>query len=220
MKRLRLILTLMIVLLGAGAYADETAAEEGVRKQALSQYAGEYVGQWKLLDFRDVPYVELGEYLRERDFGKRDTLRVEVQDDSTLAICLQRGRVHLRVVHYKAYVRGASREEELYFKVLPSRAEAPFRYRSADARFELSFSVVGGEGGYSYLGVAGYSEGDGSLLMPKGELDVESVVAHTGFFDGQAIRMQGRLRFMLQRKAAGEIKRVSERMDARCRGCF
>lgn len=220
MGRVRAVLTLTMVLLFARAYADGTATEEVARKLGLSQYMGEYVGQWKLLDFSDVPYVELSEYLKARDFGRRDTLRVEVQDDSTLAVRLQRGRVQLRVVHYKAYVRADSKEEELYFKVLPSGADGPFRYRSVDDRLELSFEVVGGMGGYSYLGVAGYSEGDGSLMMPKGELDVQCVVASTGFFDGHAIRMQGVLRFMLQRKAAEGVKKESERMDARCRGCF
>lgn len=187
---------------------------------ALLRYTGEYAGRWKLQDFSDVPYVELGEYLKERDFGKRDTLRVEVWDDSTLVLRLQRGGVLLRVVHYKALDRGDAREEELYFRVVPNGSALPLRYRSADGRLDLSFRVLGSAGGSSYMGISGYEEGDGRLMLPSGSLDAQCVVEHEGSFDGHTVRMRSVLRFVLERVHGGSIGKARARMDARCRGCI
>lgn len=181
---------------------------------ALTPYEGTYVGQWRLLNFRSIPYVELSEYLSERELGKRDTLRVEAVDDSTLAVRLQGGGVQLRVDHYKSYVRESSQNVEIFFKAVQMAEPPLFRYRSADGRLQLTFRVVGGAGGYSYLGGAGYSEGDGSLRVPPGILDAQCVVECEGTFDGHALRMQAVLRFVLQRKSE------NKGMDAKCRGCF
>lgn len=181
---------------------------------ALTPYEGTYVGQWRLLNFRSIPYVELSEYLSERELGKRDTLRVEVLDDSTLAVRLQGGGVQLRVDHYKSYVRESSQDVEIFFKAVQVSEPSLFRYRSADGRLQLTFRVVGGAGGYSYLGGAGYSEGDGSLRVPPGILDAQCVVECEGTFDGHALRMHAMLRFVLQRKSE------NRGMDAKCRGCF
>lgn len=181
---------------------------------ALTPYEGTYVGQWRLLNFRSIPYVELSEYLSERELGKRDTLLVEVLDDSTLAVRLQGGGVQLRVDHYKSYVRESSQDVEIFFKAVQVAEPSLFRYRSADGRLQLTFRVVGGAGGYSYLGGAGYSEGDGSLRVPPGILDAQCVVECEGTFDGHALRMQAMLRFVLQRKSE------NRGMDAKCRGCF
>lgn len=181
---------------------------------ALTPYEGTYVGQWRLLNFRDIPYVELSEYLSERELGKRDTLRVAVLDDSTLAVRLQGGGVQLRVDHYKSYVRESSQDVEIFFKAVQMAEPSLFHYRSADGRLQLTFRVVGGAGGYSYLGGAGYSEGDGSLRVPLGILDAQCVVECEGTFDGHALRMQAMLRFVLQRKSE------NKGMDAKCRGCF
>lgn len=181
---------------------------------ALTPYEGTYVGQWRLLNFRGIPYVELSEYLSERELGKCDTLRVAVLDDSTLAVRLQGGGVQLRVDHYKSYVRESSQDVEIFFKAVQMAEPSLFRYRSADGRLQLTFRVVGGAGGYSYLGGAGYSEGDGSLRVPPGILDAQCVVECEGTFDGHALRMQAMLRFVLQRKSE------NKGMDAKCRGCF
>ena len=191
--------------------AVEARAAQAV---ALTPYEGTYVGQWRLLNFRSIPYVELSEDLSERELGKRDTLHVEVLDDSTLAVRLQGGGVQLRVDHYKSYVRESSQDVEIFFKAVQVSEPSLFRYRSADGRLQLTFRVVGGAGGYSYLGGAGYSEGDGSLRVPPGILDAQCVVECEGTFDGHALRMQAMLRFVLQRKSE------NRGMDAKCRGCF
>lgn len=191
--------------------AVEARAAQAV---ALTPYEGTYVGQWRLLNFRSIPYVELSEYLSERELGKRDTLHVEVLDDSTLVVRLQGGGVQLRVDHYKSYVRESSQDVEIFFKAVQVSEPSLFRYRSADGRLQLTFRVVGGAGGYSYLGGVGYSEGDGSLRVPPGILDAQCVVECEGTFDGHALRMQAMLRFVLQRKSE------NRGMDAKCRGCF
>lgn len=221
MRRIQFVVTLpLLMLLGETVCGQPRVEESASHGQTLSRFAGEYVGQWKLLSFTDVPYVELSEYLKERDFGKRDTLRVEALDDSTLAVRMQRGRVELRVAYHKAYARGAAQEEEVHFRVLPGKAGDAFRYRSADGRLQLSFRVTGGAGGYSYLGTSGYDEGDGYLRMPQGELDAQCVVEHEGTFDGHTIRMEGMLRFVFRLAPVASAQGVLERMDARCRGCF
>lgn len=191
-----------------------TVEARAAQAVALTPYEGTYVGQWRLLNFRSIPYVELSEYLSERELGKRDTLHVEVLDDSTLAVRLQGGGVQLRVDHYKSYVRESSQDVEIFFKAVQVSEPSLFRYRSADGRLQLTFRVVGGAGGYSYLGGAGYSEGDGSLRVPPGILDAQCVVECEGTFDGHALRMQAMLRFVLQRKSE------NRGMDAKCRGCF
>lgn len=191
-----------------------TVEARAAQEVALTPYEGTYVGQWRLLNFRGIPYVELSEYLSERELGKRDTLRVEVVDDSTLAVRLQGEGVQLRVDHYKSYVRESSQNVEIFFKAVQMAEPPLFRYRSADGRLQLTFRVVGGAGGYSYLGGAGYSEGDGSLRVPPGILDAQCVVECEGTFDGHALRMQAVLRFVLQRKSE------NKGMDAKCRGCF
>lgn len=191
-----------------------TEEARAAQEVALTPYEGAYVGQWRLLNFRSIPYVELSEYLSERELGKRDTLRVEVVDDSTLAVRLQGESVQLRVDHYKSYVRESSQNVEIFFKAVQMAEPPLFRYRSADGRLQLTFRVIGGAGGYSYLGGAGYSEGDGSLRVPPGILDAQCVVECDGTFDGHALRMQAVLRFVLQRKSE------NKGMDAKCRGCF
>lgn len=191
-----------------------TVEVRAAQEVALTPYEGTYVGQWRLLNFHSIPYVELSEYLSERELGKRDTLRVEVVDDSTLAVRLQGESVQLRVDHYKSYVRESSQNVEIFFKAVQMAEPPLFRYRSADGRLQLTFRVVGGAGGYSYLGGAGYSEGDGSLRVPPGILDAQCVVECDGTFDGHALRMQAVLRFVLQRKSD------NKGMDAKCRGCF
>lgn len=167
---------------------------------ALLAYEGNYVGQWRLINFQNVPYVELNDFLAEREFGKIDTVQVVAENDSVLEIRLQAGGVWLCVKNYRARVGKAQQREDIHFQVKTRDDPGSiFRYKSLDGRLELAFRVVGGKGGYSYLGEGGYDEGDAYLQMPSGILDAQCRVECTGLFDGHSISMQSTLRFVLQR---------------------
>ena len=216
-KAIRILLLAGALLLQSSIYAASAGATGGA-KETLVPYEGTYIGRWRLLDFRNVPYVELGEYLSEREFGKLDTLLVEATSDSTLSIRLQGGAVDLRVSYYKAQVRGETKAESVYFLAIPGSERSTFRYRSADGRLLLTLRVVGGAGEASYVDAKGYAEADGWLSMPAGDLSVKCEVESEGTFDGHAIRMRGILRFALRREVVRFDRQT--RMDSRCRGCI
>ena len=65
-KAIRILLLAGALLLQSSIYAASAGATGGA-KEALVPYEGTYIGRWRLLDFRNVPYVELGEYLSERE---------------------------------------------------------------------------------------------------------------------------------------------------------
>ena len=61
-KAIRILLLAGALLLQSSIYAASAGATGGA-KETLVPYEGTYIGRWRLLDFRNVPYVELGEYL-------------------------------------------------------------------------------------------------------------------------------------------------------------